>query len=228
MFSKYIRVLFMVCLLTSCATTSAVTHDELIKAVKFDDVQTVQSALAQGVDPNTVDDIGNPLLYVAMQEKSVKVAKLLIDDPKTDLEQLNRAHENALMIACLQGLTPLVKLMIAKGAEVNKHGWAPLHYAAASGHDDIVKLLLDHSAYIDAASPNGTTPLMMAARSDHVSTIQLLLDQGADPTVKNQLGMTAADFARQFHYDDLAKALEQQEQVVLDRRKASAGSKTVH
>ena len=43
--------------------------------------------------------------------------------------------------------------------------------------DAVVKLLLDHDAYIDTASPNGTTPLMMAARGNHPSTVTLLLDR---------------------------------------------------
>ncbi len=101
-----------------------------------------------------------------------------------------------MMLAALNGDLDFVNLLIAKDAEVNKKGWAPLHYAATNGHDDIVKVLLDHSAYIDAGSPNGTTPLMMAARGGHVSTVKLLLDEGADLRVKNQIGMTAIDFAK--------------------------------
>ena len=101
-----------------------------------------------------------------------------------------------MMLAALNGDLDFVNLLIAKDAEVNKKGWAPLHYAATNGHDDVVKVLLDHSAYVDAGSPNGTTPLMMAARGGHVSTVKLLLDNGADLTVKNQIGMTALDFAK--------------------------------
>jgi ankyrin repeat protein len=82
-----------------------------------------------------------------------------------------------------------------------------LHYAAANGNDDIVKLLLDHDAYIDAGSPNGTTPLMMASRGGHVSTVKLLLDSGADLNVKNQLGLTALDFAKQYKEPDVVEGL---------------------
>jgi ankyrin repeat protein len=90
---------------------------------------------------------------------------------------------------------------------VNKKGWTPLHYAATNGHDEIVKILLDHSAYIDAGSPNGTTPLMMAARGGHLSTVKLLLDSGADLRVKNQIGMTAVDFAKRYNEKDVAEGL---------------------
>ena len=192
--------------LTACAT-AATSNTSLVKAVVFDDTKAVQQALRSGVDPNTRDDKGDPLLLIAMREKSAGVAKLLIEDKRTDLDATNRAGENAMMVASLQGLTPLVKLLIDKDAEVNKKGWTPLHYAATNGHDDIVQMLLDASAYVDAESPNGTTPLMMAARGGHITTCKVLLDGGADVRLKNQLKMTAVDFANESGQKEIAQGL---------------------
>ncbi|KMY85343.1 Ankyrin repeat [Candidatus Paraburkholderia calva] len=198
-------------LLVACAFVQpvwAASADSLIKAVKFDDVSSVKKLLAQGADPNTVDNTGTPLLLIAAREKSDKVGQLLADNPKTDLEKLDPAGENAMMLAALNGDATFVNLLIAKEAEVNKKGWMPLHYAATNGHDDIVKILLDHSAYIDATSPNGTTPLMMAARGGHLSTCKLLLDEGSDLRLKNQIGMTAVDFANKYSEKDVAEGLQ--------------------
>lgn len=195
--------------LASIAITAQASNlDSLVKAVKFDDVSAVQKALAHGADPNATDEQGMPLIVLAAREKSDKVAKALMDNPKTDVEKLDAAGENAMMLAALNGDAGLVKALIAKGAEVNKKGWAPLHYAAANGHDDVVQLLLDNSAYIDAGSPNGTTPLMMAARGNHLSTVKVLLDAGADSRVKNQLGLTALDFAKRYHAKDVEEGLQ--------------------
>ena len=185
----------------------AAPTDSMIKAVKFDDVSGVKKLLAQGIDPNLVDNTGAPLIVIAAREKSDKVAQILIDNPKTDIEKLDQAGENAMMLAALNDDLVLINALIAKDAEVNKKGWTPLHYAATNGHDDVVKVLLDASAYIDAGSPNGTTPLMMAARGGHLSTVKLLLDEGADLRVKNQLGLTAVDFAKQYHEPDVAQGL---------------------
>jgi ankyrin repeat protein len=185
----------------------AAPADSMIKAVKFDDVSAVKKLLSQGVDPNLVDDTGTPLLVIAAREKSDKVGKLLADNPNIDLEKLDPAGENAMMLAALNDDLNFVNILIAKDAEVNKKGWTPLHYAATNGHDDVVKVLLDHSAYIDSGSPNGTTPLMMAARGGHLSTVKLLLDEGADLRVKNQIGLTAVDFAKQYHEKDVAQGL---------------------
>ncbi|WP_430364958.1 ankyrin repeat domain-containing protein [Trinickia sp. NRRL B-1857] len=195
-------------LASAALTAHASGLDSLIKAVKFDDVDAVQKALKQGADPNATDPHGMPLIVLAAREKSDKVAKALMADSKTDIEKLDSAGENAMMLAALNGDADLVKALIEKGAEVNKQGWAPLHYAASNGHDDIVKILLDNSAYIDAGSPNGTTPLMMAARGNHLSTVKVLLDGGADSRVKNQLGLTALDFAKRYHAKDVTVAME--------------------
>ena len=189
------------------APAQAAPIDTLIKAVKFDDVDGVNKLLAKGMDPNSVDNQGIPLLVIAAREKSDKVGAALLANSKTNIEAEDKAGENALMMASLAGDLNFVNLLIAKDAEVNKKGWAPLHYAAANGHDDIVKVLLDHSAYVDAGSPNGTTPLMMAARGGHVSTVKLLLDNGADLTVKNQIGMTALDFAKTYKEPDVVEGL---------------------
>jgi ankyrin repeat protein len=43
----------------------------------------------------------------------------------------------------------IAEQLIKKGADVNKTGWTPLHYAASSGQLAIISLLLDQHAYID-------------------------------------------------------------------------------
>lgn len=208
---RALRQFALICagaLVALAGAAQASNLDSLVKAVKFDDVSAVGKALSHGADPNATDEQGMPLIVLAAREKSDKVAKTLMADPKTDVEKLDAAGENAMMLAALNGDADLVKALIDKGAEVNKTGWAPLHYAAANGYDDIVRLLLENSAYIDAGSPNGTTPLMMAARGNHLSTVKVLLDAGADSRVKNQLGLTALDFAKRYHAKDVAEGLQ--------------------
>jgi uncharacterized protein len=188
--------------LSAVAPAHAESLNGIVKAVKFDDIDDIAKQLKNGLDPNTTDEKGDPLLVIAAREKSDKVAAALATAPNVDLEKTDAAGENALMLASLNGDLGLAKLLIDKGAEVSKKGWTALHYAATNGHDDVVKLLLDKSAYIDAGSPNGTTPLMMAARGNHASTVTLLLDQGADPALKNQLGISALDFAQHYKAPD--------------------------
>ena len=184
-------------------------YDDFFRAVKIDDAGKVKSLLARGLDPNIVIDAerGDTGLILALREDSMAVFEVLVNAPNIDLEAKTGNGDNALMIACFKGNKAAVNALLEKGAEVNRPGWTPLHYAAANGNIDIVRALLDKSAYIDAESPNKTTPMMMAARGGHIHTVKLLLDEGADETLKNELGMNAIDFAEKYNHHDIAEGL---------------------
>lgn len=187
----------------------ATPQDDLRAAVEYNRPVLVQRYVAQGVDPNLNTREGSPLLVDALKDKNLEVAAALIRAKNIDFERTNAAGENALMMAAYQGLLPMVKLMVETyEVEVNKTGWTALHYAATNGHDDVVKYLLDHAAYIDAESPNATTPLMMAAMNGHITTVKLLLDEGADMNLRNQQKMDVIDFAKRYHQDEIATGLE--------------------
>ena len=187
----------------------ATPQDDLRAAVEYNRPVLVQKYVAQGVDPNLNTREGNPLLVDALKDKNLDVAEALIRAKNIDFERTNAAGENALMMAAYQGLLSMVKLMVETyEVEVNKTGWTALHYAATNGHDNVVKYLLYHAAYIDAESPNATTPLMMAAMNGHITTVKLLLDEGADMNLRNQQKMDVIDFAKRYHQDEIATGLE--------------------
>lgn len=175
------------------------------RAIKQDNDVAMRSLLASGVDPNTKDEKGVPGLYMALQEGSLRVARLLIDSPRLKPETRNATDESPLMMAALKGHLDLARQLIARDADVNKPGWTPLHYAATGGHLDIMRLLLEEHAFIDAQSPNGTTPLMMAVRYGTADAARLLISEGADPSLKNQLGLSAVDFAMRADRQDMVQ-----------------------
>jgi ankyrin repeat protein len=59
----------------------------------------------------------------------------------------------------------------------------------------MMRLLLEHDAYIDSEAANGTTPLMMAAFSTSPLAVKLLLEEGADPTLVDSANASALDMA---------------------------------
>ena len=191
------------------SVAAAGAFDDFFRALKQDRPDVIQGLLERGFEPNAPDPQGLDALFVALRDGSLKSAQVLIDWPKTNVDVRNPNDETPLMMACLKGQADMARRLVARGADVNKTGWTPLHYAATGGHVEIMRMLLDQNAYIDAESPNGTTPLMMAARYGSDAAVKFLLSAGADPTLKNQLGMTAADFANGVSRQDLAKDLRQ-------------------
>lgn len=174
------------------------SYDDFFTAIIRDNPATITDLLRRGFDPNTPNERGDKGLLLALQLESDRVFFALLQSPQVDVNAHNARGETPLMLAAIKGNLPAVQALLARGADVNRPGWAPLHYAASGGtpqHAQIVALLLEHFAYIDAASPNGSTPLMLAARYGSDAIVQLLLQEGADPTLKNQLGLTARDFA---------------------------------
>jgi ankyrin repeat protein len=178
------------------------SYDDYFKAIVLDDARTVSGLLQRGFDPNTVNAKGVHGLFLAVQSDALKTASVLIQWPKTLVEWRSDKDESPLMMASIKGHVDLVQQLIAKDADVNKTGWTPLHYAASAAKTQVITILLDHSAYIDAESPNGSTPLMMAAMYGNADCVKQLLEAGADPTIRNQVDLTAADFARQASRDD--------------------------
>jgi ankyrin repeat protein len=148
-----------------------------------------------------------PALLVAIKASARKSIALLLEQPGLRVEDRSAQDESALMLAALKGDLALCTTLIAKDADINKPGWTPLHYAATNGHVPVIQLLLDQFAYIDAASPNGSTPLMMAAMYGTSSAVKQLLEAGADPSIKNDKGLSALDFALQAKKDQSAEII---------------------
>ena len=183
-------------------------YEDFFYAVKRNDARKVQSLLRLGFDPNAIEEKRRDSgLILALREDSMDVFRVLLAAPGIDLDQRSGNGDTALMIAAFRANREAAEALIKKGAAVNRPGWTPLHYAAASGSNEIVKLLLEHHAYIDAEAPNKTTPLMMAEWRGHIMTVKLLLDEGADPTLRNALGMDVVDFARQGEHPDIVEGM---------------------
>ncbi len=171
------------------------SYDDFFQALKTDEAQVAAKVLARGFDPNTLSPDGQYPLVLAIKRPSPAVLDLLLRAKGLRAEVRTIKDESPLMLASMTGMVDVCKRLIALDADVNKTGWTPLHYAASAGHVEVIKLLLKHSAYIDAESPNKTTPLMMAAMYGNPQSVELLLEEGADASLKNDKGMTALDFA---------------------------------
>ena len=157
---KYIRCILYLYVFIGFSYSRSGAYEDFFVAVKRDDPVVVLSLAQQGFDVNVRDPSGQTALFLAIRDKSKKVLEVLFTWSKTDFDVRNGQDETPLMVASLKGEIELAKALIDRSADVNKPGWAPLHYASTNGHVDVMRLLLEHHAYIDADSCAQRCPLV--------------------------------------------------------------------
>ncbi|MFT5642642.1 MAG: ankyrin repeat protein [Janthinobacterium sp.] len=195
---KVVSGLLAIALLGGCAATGAgADAHTFFRSAQLDDTRTMGRLLAGGIDPNLAEPVrGDSGMILALREDANKVFMLLLAQPGSHLEATSGNGDTALMLASYKHNMAAVVALLARGAQVNRPNWSALHYAAASGDEPILRVLLEHGAAIDARSPGKVTPLMMAAREGHPGAVRRLLKAGADAGLKSSDGMSALQFAQ--------------------------------
>ncbi|XP_059478210.1 ankyrin-3-like [Neocloeon triangulifer] len=116
--------------------------------------------------------------------------------------------------ACWSGCTPLVRFMLANGANINrktKNGDSPLYLAVRSLLDagdqscdlNLLGILLAAGCDVDEANYNGMTALHLASSAGNSAIVKWLLDHDADTKLKTSNGETALKLARGRGHQDV-------------------------
>lgn len=120
----------------------------------------------------------------------------------------------ALMIACVEGHTEIVRALLKEGTEIdarNDNGWTALRFAVSMDEAEILRLLLDAGA--DANTPDnvGQTALMQAAGENSRESLKALLCAGAETEIKDRKGQTALSIAQRRGHVEIIKLLKEAE-----------------
>lgn len=116
-------------------------------------------------------------------------------------------------LACFFARTPVAAYLLDAGADPslasrNAFHVAPLHSAAAARATDIVRLLLEHHADVQATQQGNNTALHSAAHHGELEMTRLLLRYGANPKAKTDQGQTPYDMAIEKGFTEVAALLK--------------------
>ena len=122
--------------------------------------------------------------------------------------------------AAKTGQLDKIKLLLAADPKLvdarDSDGSTPLHCATWKGHPELVALLLDAGADVNARNNNehwGTTPLHAAAHANQAAIAQMLIDHGADLKAEDLTGQSPMHHTT-FHKAKAVAALLQKYETV--------------
>ncbi|CAL4140287.1 unnamed protein product, partial [Meganyctiphanes norvegica] len=196
---------------TFCTWTQARNKSEnnLETAVADGDHLEVQAQLNNGVDPNTCmawefpEDWGGkhkrvPVLMVAVRRKNIDMVTLFLQY-NVNTEFRGDFQATSLIWASAHGLSIIVEKLLNHNADINakssRNGGTPIHYAAASGHIQIMKMLRSRGSPLDPMTNQGYTPLHSATWFGTTNAAQWLVAQGADLKAVTNTGESVIDIA---------------------------------
>ena len=174
-------------------------------AVRNGDVMLVDRLLRAGAKPTAANRYGlTPLPLACEQGDPAIVERLLKAGVSANLT--GPQGETALHACARTGHVAAAKVLVTHGASLNAveswRGQTPIMWAAAQGHAEMVAMLAEAGADVNARSgiiawerqrtseprdkwlpPGGFTPILFAARDGRVDAAKALIAAGADVSV---------------------------------------------
>src|SRR5712692_3564224 len=161
----------------------------LMHAAVVGSADAMRLLLDAGADVNARNDVGS----TALMWSATDLAKVrLLLEHGADVNAASERHRTALLVAAMaDGSAPIVRLLIAKGADVHvvdRVNVSAMHAATLGGDADTVRLLIDAGAEVDTRDAGGYTPLMNAAQHGNLRAVQMLLAKGASVSAVTEMG----------------------------------------
>jgi uncharacterized protein len=162
----------------------------------------IAALLKGGADASLANNEGETPLMEVARTGNVEAATLLLD-AGADVNAVELwGEQSAIMWAAAQKQPAMIKLLAARGADVDAHGavrnwerkvireprpkdmnqggFTPLHYAAREGCIDCARELVAAGAKLNLQDPHGVTPLVMSLLNLHFDFAAYLIEAGAD------------------------------------------------
>jgi len=141
--------------------------------------------------------------------------KSCIDDlpAGSSIDSLSKDGFTALHFACFFGQADAARMLLERGALVDVVAANPtrvmaLHSAASARNLEAARLLVERGAPVNARQQGGWAPIHGAAQNGDRAMVELLLEHGADGSLANDAGKTAAEVAREKGHEEIVALLE--------------------
>ena len=94
-----------------------------------------------------------------------------------------------------------------KNAIYKPYGWPALYWATHKENTEMVSILLEKGAEVNAKNSGGSTALIKASLNGHAEVVRMLLNNGADVNVKDDTGTTALFSAILYRHTEVVRIL---------------------
>uniref|UniRef100_A0A8C0F9T4 Transient receptor potential cation channel subfamily A member 1 n=1 Tax=Bubo bubo TaxID=30461 RepID=A0A8C0F9T4_BUBBB len=140
-----------------------------------------------------VDELNATPLHHAAEGGQIELMQLIIDDSSCEvLNVMDSSGNTPLHWATKKNQVESVSLLLSRGANpniLNSNMMAPLHMAVQSLHNEIVKILVQHSSTdVNLEGEAGNTPIIVACYKDNPEALTLLIENGGKICKPNKTG----------------------------------------
>lgn len=151
-------------------------------------------------------------IFTAIRNHDLPALQRIIAEDSSSLSLTDERGSTPLLLASYLGQSDTTRALVEAGAELDVCGptGTALMGVSFKGYPEIARYLLDVGADTEVRHPMaGATALIFAAMFDRTDVVDILLEHGADTSVKDAGGLTAADHAQQKGFEELAARLAQ-------------------
>ncbi|KAB8276988.1 ankyrin repeat-containing domain protein [Aspergillus minisclerotigenes] len=209
----------------------------LSRAAEYGSEGVVRLLLEMNVDVNISDNDGRSPLSWAAESANEATVKLLLQAEGIDTEGRDNIGRSAHLMAADRGSQAIVNLLsqkrpggaqrpndvsevfsselntmmhlISSGAvDLNQSGEKALSWAAKTGHDGVVKLLLENGVDAEAKLDGGKSPLLWTVEHGSTDMVEFLLDKGVGLEARDSYGRTALFVAADKGYCEIVHLLK--------------------
>ena len=173
----------------------------------------VEVLIDAGADIDAKINGGRTPLHVACLYRKLAIVKVLVK-AGADVCVTTNEGTTCLMLASNYGHTETVRYLVGLPEvdvhAANNHSWTPLHHAVKrnnGSHPDVIQVLIDAGADIEAKSGNGRSPLLLACEVGKLDALKILVEAGAAVCATDSQGDTCLILATSFGHTEIVRYL---------------------